>query len=330
MVKVTASSGATKESDKVRVIAIEPVGERPQTIRGKVVADTTLRTGPGDSFPEAGTLKAGEEVTILGKDEQIDWLLIESGQGQRWAKRNAIEPLDSLDLVPKRVVTPTPAPTQQPTTTNNPEPSPSASASPTANPNAPDFLPTNAVLLEGGKRLRVTVQNVSTNAYNGPLTIEISGDVGSKELAIAANIPGNGGTATVEFELDTAITTAGKKAVVSVDPKNGVKEAREDNNAGTFVLLPPEVAPDLNIGAPTVQPASISITVKNDGGPMTATNVVVRVKVGTSEASQSQNIALANGQTATFSVSNPGSGAATAEVVINGEVVASRDFTIGP
>jgi hypothetical protein len=330
MVKVTSSSGATKESDKVRVIAIEPVGERPQTIRGKVVADTTLRSGPGDSYPEVGTLKAGEEVTILGKSKQIDWLLIDTAQGQKWAKRTAIDPLDSLDLVPQRDVTPTPAPTQEPTRTTIPSPSPSASASPTANPNAPDFVPTNAILLEGGARLRVTLQNVSTNAYNGPLTIEVSGDVGSKELAIAANVPGNGGTATVEFDLGTPITTAGKKAVVSVDPKNAVKESREDNNGATFVLLPPEVAPEINILAPTVTPSNIAITIKNDGGPMTATNVTVRVKVGTAENSESKNIALATGQSQTFSVSNPGAGQATAEVVINGEVVASANFTIGP
>jgi hypothetical protein len=330
MVKVTSSSGATKESDKVRVIAIEPVGERPQTIRGKVVADTTLRTGPGDSYPESGTLKAGEEVTILGKSKQIDWLLIDTAQGQKWAKRTAIDPLDSLDLVPPRDVTPTPAPTQEPTSTTIPSPSPSASASPTANPNAPDFVPTNAILLEGGARLRVTLQNVSTNAYNGPLTIEVSGDVGSKELAIAANVPGNGGTATVEFDLDTPITTAGKKAVVSVDPKNAVKESREDNNGATFVLLPPEVAPEIIILVPTVTPSTIAITIRNDGGPMTATNVTVRVKVGTAENADSKNVALATGQTTSFSVSNPGAGQATAEVVINGEVVASEPFTIGP
>ena len=93
-VRVTSSNGATKDSSKVRVIGIEPVGERPQTIKGKVATDTTLRTGPGDNFPESGTLKGGQEVTILGKNKNVDWLLVDSAQGQRWAKRTAIDPLD--------------------------------------------------------------------------------------------------------------------------------------------------------------------------------------------------------------------------------------------
>jgi hypothetical protein len=61
---------------------------------------------------------------------------------------------------------------------------------------------------------------------------------------------------------------------------------------------------------------------------MPATTVQVRVKVGASEASQSQTIALAKGQTANYSISKPGTGAATVEVVINGQVVATANFTI--
>ena len=329
-VRVTSSNGATKDSSKVRVIAIEPVGERPQTIKGKVVADTTLRAGPGDNFPESGTLKGGQEVTILGKDKAINWLLIDSPQGQRWAKRTAIDPLDSLDLVPIRDVTPTPAPTQAPTNTAIPSPSPSASVSPSPNPNSPDFVPTNAVLIDGGTVLRVTVQNVSNTAYNGPLVVGVGGDVPAKEVVFDAKLAANGGSATVDFDINPPVTAPGKKAVVSVDPKNAVKELREDNNSATFVLLPPEEAPQITIQAPTVTPSAVSITIQNTGGPLTATNVTVRVKVGNAEAAQSQNIALAKNQTATFSVSKPGTGDATAEVVINGQVVASASFTISP
>lgn len=328
-VRVTSSNGSTKDSNKVRVIAIEPVGERPQTIKGKVVADTTLRTGPGEQYSESGTLKGGQEVTILGKSKAIDWLLIDSAQGQRWAKRNAIDPLDSLDLVPIRDVTPTPAPTQQPTNTAVPSASPSASVSPSPNPNSPDFVPTNAVLIDGGTVLRVTVQNVSNTAYNGPLVVSIGGDTPAAEIAIDAKLAANGGSATVDFDMNPPITTTGKKAVVTVDAKNAVKELREDNNGATFVLLPPEEAPEIVIQAPTVG-ASVSVTIQNTGGAMATTNVTVRVKVGNSEAAQSQSIALAKNQTATFTISKPASGQATAEVVINNQVVASATFTINP
>lgn len=330
-VRVTVSSGETKDSSKVRVIAIEPVGERPQTIKGKVVADTTLRVGPGDDFPEAGTLKAGQEVTIKGKNKSIDWLLIDSGQGERWAKRNAIEPLDSLDLVPIRDVTPTPAPTQEPTSTTIPSPSPSATVSPTPSPAAPDFVPTNAVLIDGGSVLRVTVQNASNNAYDGPLVVGVGGDVPGKEIAIGARLAGNGGTATLDFDVSPPITTTGKKAVISVDPKNAIKELREDNNGATFVLLPPEESPNIVIQTPTITPSAIAITIQNDGGPLAATSVTVRVKLGASITSEDKNVALAKGQSASFSVARPqGSGQATAEVVINGQVVSSATFTVTP
>ncbi|MEO8539664.1 MAG: CARDB domain-containing protein [bacterium] len=328
-VRVTSSNGATKDSNKVSVIAIEPVGERPQTIKGKVVADTTLRTGPGDAFAESGTLKGGQEVTILGKSKNIDWLLVDSAQGQRWAKRTAIDPLDSLDLVPIRDVTPTPAPTQQPTNTAIPSPSasPSVSVSPSPNPNSPDFVPTNAVLIDGGTTLRVTVQNVSSTAYNGPLVVGVGGDIAPNEIVIDAKLAANGGSATVDFDVTPAITVAGKKAVVTADPKNAVKELREDNNGATFVLLPPEEAPQIVIQTPTVG-NTVNVVIENTGGAMATTNVTVRVKVGNSASEQSKSIALAKGQTAAFSVSKPAVGEATAEVVINGQVVASAQFTI--
>ncbi len=331
-VRVTSSNGATKDSSKVRVIGIEPVGERPQTIKGKVQTDTTLRTGPGDNFAEAGTLKGGQEVTILGKDKSVNWLLIDSAQGQRWAKRTAIEPSDSLDLVPIRDVTPTPAPTQPATNTAVPSPSasPSASVSPSPNPNSPDFVPTNAVLIDGGTTLRVTVQNVSNTAYNGPLVVGVGGDIAANSVVVDAKLAANGGSATVDFEVNPPITTTGKKAQVTVDPNNAVKELREDNNGATFVLLPPEEAPDIQIQAPQVAAGAITVTIQNVGGPLAATNVTVRVKVGNAEAAQSQNIALAKSQTATFTINKPGTGAATAEVVINGQVVASASFTIAP
>lgn len=326
LVKVTALSGATKESAKTRVIAVEPVGERPQTIKGKVVADTTLRVGPGETYAESGTLKGGQEVAILGKSRDIAWLLIDSAQGGRWARRAAIEPLDSLDLVPIRDVTPTPAPTAPPTNTTVPSPSPSSSVSPSPIASSPDFVPTDAKLMDGGKVLRVTVANASNNPYNGPLVVGVGGDVPANEVVIDAKLGANG-TATVDFDVTPPITTSGKKAVVTADPKNAVKELREDNNGATFVLLPVEESPAIAIQAPSIG-ADIAVTIQNDGGPMAITTVLVRVKVGSSEASQSQNIALAKGQTATFHVSKPGSGQATAEVVINNQVVASAQFTI--
>ena len=125
-VKVTSSSGATKQTDKLRVIAIEPVGDRPATINGKVVATVNLRTGPGENFEQVGTLTEGKIVKIIGRTTNNEWLLVDM-DGGRWVKASAIDPQDSLALVPIRQVTPTPQPA-----TNTPQPNPSASPSPTA------------------------------------------------------------------------------------------------------------------------------------------------------------------------------------------------------
>ncbi len=333
-VRATASSGATKDSAKVRVKVVEPVGERPQSIKGRAVADTTLRAGPGEDFAEAGTLKAGEEVTIVGKSRSLEWLLIEvGGRDPRWARRSAIDPLDTLDLVPSRDVTPTPGPTSTNTPEPSPSPSPSPSVSPSPSANSPDFVPTNAVLIDGGAVLRVTVSNVSNNAYNGPLVVAVGGgDVPQQELVVDATMRANGGTAVIEFEVAPPITDQGKRAVVTVDPMDAIKELREDNNVATFVLLPPQESPEIVIASAEVLADRIAVAVKNTGGALSATNVTVRVTLGSQTISNSITIALAKDQSSpTIEVARPaGTGLATIEVLIGGQVQASTQVQLGP
>lgn len=330
-VRVTTSSGATKDSAKVRVKVVEPVGERPQSIKGRAVADTTLRAGPGEDFAESGTLKAGEEVTIVGKSRSLEWLLVEvGGRDPRWARRSAINPLDTLDLVPTRDVTPTPGPTS--TNTPEPSPSPSPSVSPSPSPNSPDFVPTNAVLISGGTVLRVTVSNVSNNAYNGPLVVAVGGgDVPQQELVVDATMPANGGATAIEFDVDPPITDQGKRAVVTVDPKDAIKELREDNNVATFVLLPPQESPEIVIISATVTGNQISVVIRNIGGPLSATAVTVRVSQGSETISKPATLALAKDQSSTIQVTSPGSsGIAMVEVLIGGQVQDSQEVQLGP
>jgi hypothetical protein len=323
-VRVFAESGASKDSAKVRVVAIEPVGERPQSIQGRVVADATLREGPGDTFAEAGSLRAGAQVTITGKTRDLAWLLVQPPAGRAgWVRRAAIEPLDTLDLVPVRDVTPTPVPTATATA----EPSPTATVSPSPSPsaNAPDFVPTNAVLGSGGAVLRVTVSNVSNNAYSGPLVVAVGGDVPQQELAVNVNLPANGGSTVVEFPVTPPITQPGKRAVVTVDPANIVREQREDNNGATFVLQPPVEAPNLVITSASVTATTIDVVVRNDGGPLPVTSLVVQVQLGGETTSKSVSLALATGQSSpVISVARPaGSGQATVTVYVGNQPLAS-------
>ena len=251
-VRVVAQSGAQAVSDTVRVTATEDVGAAPVRVTGKVAAAATLRSGPGAQFDAVGTLNAGQDVTIIGRTRDNAWLLLDIQAG-RWAPAAAIDAVDPLELVPVREPTPTPVPTQRNTPAPAPTATPSVTSTPTTNPNAPDFAPTNAILIDGGRTLRVTVANISPNAYNGPLVVVAEG-VGAEAptRAFAAAIAGNG-TATLDFALTAPITQA-RTASVRVDPENAVKEANEDNNSASFPLTPPVEAPSLVLTDPVVGP----------------------------------------------------------------------------
>ncbi|MGH2611127.1 MAG: hypothetical protein ACRDHF_18755, partial [Tepidiformaceae bacterium] len=49
-VRVTSASGATEDSEKFKVLAIQPVGDRPVEIKGRVVGQASIRRGPGENF----------------------------------------------------------------------------------------------------------------------------------------------------------------------------------------------------------------------------------------------------------------------------------------
>jgi uncharacterized protein YgiM (DUF1202 family) len=324
-VRVTSSSNATKDSEKIKVVAIEPVGDKPQVIKGKVVADVNLRIGPGDEYQQVGTLKAGQEVTIAGRNKTNDWLLVQvDATTQRWIKRSAVDLQDAIELVPPRDVTPTPAPVSTSTPIPSPSPSPSASVSPSPPANAPDFVPLSAVLSAGGSKLRVTVSNNSGNAFNGALVVGVGGgDVPASEVVIEAKLPG-GGTAAFDFDVVPPITTSGKKVNVTVDPKNTVKESREDNNSVTFSLLPPVEEPNLSVSA-TVAGNGLNVTVSNSGGAIAAPNAVIEVKLNDQTTTQGTSLAINKGASQVITgVPRPtGGGTASVSVIVNGTVLAT-------
>jgi hypothetical protein len=229
--------------------------------------------------------------------------------------------------VPVREPTPAPPP---PTNTPGATPSPSPSPSPTVNPKAPDFAPTNAILIDGGARLRVTIGNLSSNAYAGSLVVSVSGvGPGTLTQAFGVNLPANG-NATVDFDLNPAVTVQ-KTAQVKVDPDNAIKEANEDNNVASFGLTPPVDQPQIVITAIDVQASAINVTVKNNGGPLQAAQVTVKITLtatGASAETPKLIPVLATGQSETFTLPKLGSGAAKVEVLLGGVAVASQNVTI--
>jgi hypothetical protein len=320
----TVGGAATKDTDKIKLTVIEEDTQNPASVKGKVVAEVNLRTGPGEQFDRAGTLKVGDEVTIIGRTRESDWLFIDA-QGGRWVKRSAIQESAPLTTVPVRTTetTPTVSPTTTITTT------PTVTPTPTQVPNSPDFVPTNAVLIDGGTKLRVTIANISTNAFNGTLVVSASGvgaDPASK--AFAANLGANQAT-TVDFDLAPPITQQ-KTVQVQVDPDNAIHEQNEDNNGASIVLQPPAESPALSITKIDKLSATITVTISNGGGALKGTEVTVQLTFGATVLTVKQTIALEKGQSATVSITRPaGTGPATLLLLINGqEVSAPYNFTI--
>lgn len=326
-VRVTTSTNEKSDSDKISLVAIEPVDAPPQQIKGKVIATVNVRRGPGDNFELVKTLDTGQEVTITGKSRDGLWLLVDI-EGGTWVKAAAIDPQDSIALVPVRE--PTPVPTA--TATAAPSASPSPSPSPTPSGKLPDLLPQGAQLSDNGTKLRVAIINQSTNSYSGPLVVSVTGATDAPLKQVFNVDLAAGGSATVSFDLNPPVTTS-KTVTVKVDPDNAIKETNKDNNSITATLQPPVESPVL--GIINVDPNGVTLTVRNTGGALASTTVRVKVTIKTATgetkaAESSKTVALAKGQDVTFSIAKPGSGTGTIEVFIgdNPTPVTSSPITI--
>jgi hypothetical protein len=264
-------------------------------------------------------------VDILGKTRDLEWLLLDRGTGV-WVRQAAIEELDSLALVPVSEPTPTPLPA-----TSTPEPSPTGSvtptltATPTLSPSAPDFIPANASLFDGGEVIQVTIANISPNAFAGALVVSVSGlSSGTIELVFSVDIPANG-TEMVALPLSTAITEP-TTVEVTVDPQNAIPEANEDNNRVQFQgLVPPEIVPELTITGVAVDSEFVRVTVINRGGPLPESTVSVRVTVGQQFAAEVRETSLGSGESQEFTITNPGPGTALIEILVDDLVATSVD-----
>ncbi len=236
-VRVITASGVSKDTAVVRLSANEEPGDRPVQIKGRVVATVSVREGPNEGSAALQTLQAGADVTIIGRTRDSQWLLLEiAGTPGAWVKRDAIQEQDSLALLPFRDASPTPFNT--PTPRAQVTPTPGASVTPTAAAGNVDLAAMNAILIDGGTVLRVTIGNLGAGPFNGNIVVSVTG-VGADPTTrvLAANLGANQST-TIDFSLAPPVTGQ-RTANVKVDPENAVKEANEDNNAASFVVSPP-------------------------------------------------------------------------------------------
>lgn len=254
-VQVTAVSGAQHESQPISVIGFEPVsGSAPVT--GNVVATVGVRSGPGDNFDVVRTLNAGDQVTIVGKSSDGQWLVIDGqSNGERqWVRAAAISVTGSLNSVPT-VEAPS-----SPTATTTPKPE--ATPTGTSVPSLPDFVPGNAALLANGSTLQVTIANIGIAPYQGPLVVAISGVVGAQTKVFNVNMAANGGTA-VNFDLGSPVTSGGQVSV-TVNPNGNVQESSANNNSTSFTVqapvIEPTATPEPASPTPTTPPTTQSAT----------------------------------------------------------------------
>jgi subtilase family serine protease len=147
-------------------------------------------------------------------------------------------------------------------------------------------------------------------------------------VVVDVDIPASG-SVTVDFELDPPITQAGSTVQVTVDPGNAVLESSEDNNNATFLLTPASEAPDLIVLEPSYPGGDeLRVTIRNDGGELKSSTLVVRVESGGGASELSKTVALAKGQSTDFSFAKPAPGPAKIRVLVNGVQVSAADIDV--
>ena len=305
VVRAFTASGKEIVSDPIQVVAIPPVVATPEVLTTcEIVAVASLRTGPGEAYNQAGTLEPGDVVTVTGKTLNLQWLQIERGGGL-WVRFNAVETtcvlIDVTNVEPPPLPDPTPtrppADTQEDTET--PTPTPSVSPTPAVSPNAPDFIPSDAVLIARGATLRITITNTSTNPFSGAIVVRVEGvDASPAEQVVNVAMDPNG-TAAVNFTIDPPVTEQ-SSVTVTVDPDEAIAESSEDNNTVEFVLAPPPEGPVLSL-VPGITGGALSITIQNDGEALSTNDARLVVSVpGETTTRTISPLAVPEGQSVTI------------------------------
>ena len=288
-VRALTTSGNVADSDPfIIVVAEEELGTQA-SLKAEVVTAVTVRLGAGLEYESVGVLEPGEVVNVIGKDLNVEWLQIER-EGGLWAQRFAFQVSGLLSLLP--VVdsgsngadgsdgedTPTPTPT------------------PTEEPGLPDFFASNAEITANRTTLTVTISNVSTTKFGGPLIVSIYNPLfGTQQRAFSVWLDPNG-TTKVSFSLDTILPDQ-QLVEVTIDPLNDVEEANEDNNTTNFLVFAPVDGPDLTL-IPTIASdgRTMSVTVRNDGGPVATNTAELEVSVGAERLIKTLSLALNTNQ----------------------------------
>lgn len=150
VIEVTGDVGALPVIDQPAASPVPPVAR----LRVGIMA----RSGPGTDFAFAGSLAAGEELTIYGTSMDGGWYYVglpEGGQG--WIPASSVIELRAASGFSQLSGVPWPTVTLRPTHTPTPTLTPAPSATPTASPSPlPSITPMPTLDLDG---LAATVES---------------------------------------------------------------------------------------------------------------------------------------------------------------------------
>ena len=229
----TAPPTATPLPPTATPTAIPPTVAPTSTPRPRVVADkeANLRVGPGVNYPQIGQLRAGQEVSIIGRTAGSDWWQVAwEGASQAWVAGTVVRVQGPIDTVP--VAKEIPAP---PTSTPAPPPKPTALPTPVG----PDFrfvskrlwgVEENGGFFDGPsvhcgekRQLRVLVKDAAGNPLNGVTVKAVYGNqeeevTGSKGSGVAEFILGGGQDVFVVRDVDGRQPSSDYARGMTTDP----------------------------------------------------------------------------------------------------------------
>ena len=312
VVRAHTASGKQVDSAPLQVIVNPPQTATPvPPVTATVTTDTVMREGPGEAYGQVGELQGQTVVTLIGRTADQQWLQIETGGGL-WIRRNAVElSATAIADLPEAAAPPPPTATATPPSQDGDgaDGTPVATPSPeaTVEPDAPDFIPTNAVLLDGGATLRVTIANASTNAFSGAVVLRVEDAPASPaEQVVNVSMEPNG-EAAVNFTLDPPLDEQATVRVI-VDPDEAIDESNEDNNAADFIVVPPPEGPALSLTA-SVTEGALAVTIQNAGGALSSNDASLVVSVpGETLTRTLSPLEIAAGESTVVDFAAPGTG----------------------
>jgi hypothetical protein len=219
--------------------SIDPLTAQPGTgLVARSIATATVREGPSTEFIEIGTLRSGQDIEVLGRDDSARWFLIvfpPRSTLNGWVQASALRiPEASVNGIPVLATTPIPRPTVVlPTSTPGPTETatPNPTATGTAAPAGVSDLAASAVAgsCRNNRELEISVRNLGPSPLiRAEITILVQTAQG-QQRAIARR------SATLdvneEIEIDTGYELDNNERVVAiVDPLGALRDPNANNN----------------------------------------------------------------------------------------------------